>query len=157
MRAQKEQAEKDRIAQEDEVQKLAGESARKRKMEELESANKALEEAQKKAKALESELNQGTPVKNMPARPRMIQTPTVPVPEPLYPPTPAVPEPVYPPGYLPPQMQMVPPAGWAPMTPGSQMGYGMPTGPMMAPPGPVMSPTATMAAPMAPPPAPGAP
>ena len=157
LRAQKEQAEKDRIAQEDEVQKLAGESARKRKMEELESANKALEEAQKKAKALESELNQGTPVKNMPARPRMIQTPTVPVPEPLYPPTPAVPEPVYPPGYLPPQMQMVPPAGWAPMTPGSQMGYGMPTGPMMAPPGPVMSPTAPMAAPMAPPPAPGAP
>ena len=126
LRAQKEQAEKDRIAQEDEVQKLAGESARKRKMEELESANKALEEAQKKAKALESELNQGTPVKNMPARPRMIQTPTVPVPEPLYPPTPAVPESVYPPGYLPPQMQMVPPAGWAPMTPGSEMGYGMP-------------------------------
>ena len=85
--------------QEHEVQRLAEESARKRKIEELDSANKALEEAQKRAKALESELNQGTPVKNMPARPRMIQTPTGPVPEPLYPPTPAVPEPLYPPGY----------------------------------------------------------
>ena len=164
--AQKLEAEatKTKEAEAQEVQRLADEATRKRKIEELDSANKALEEAQKKAKALESELNQGTPVKNMPARPRMIQTPTVPVPEPLYPPTPAVPEPLYPPGYLPPQMQMVPPAGWAPMTPGSQMGYGMPTGPMMAPPGnmmappgPVMSPTAPMAAPMAPPPAPGAP
>ena len=164
--AQKLEAEatKTKAAEAQEVQRLADEATRKRKMEELDSANKALEEAQKKAKALESELNQGTPVKNMPVRPRMIQTPTVPVPEPLYPPTPAVPEPLYPPGYLPPQMQMVPPAGWAPMTPGSQMGYGMPTGPMMAPPGnmmappgPVMSPTAPMAAPMAPPPAQGAP
>ena len=152
----KDQAARDKMLkdqQENEVQRLAEESARKRKIEELDSANKALEEAQKKAKALESELSQGTPVKNMPARPRMIQTPTVPVPEPLYPP-----------GYLSPQMQMVPPAGWTPMTPGSQMGYGMPTGPMMAPPGhmmappgPVMSPTAPMVAPMAPPPAPGTP
>ena len=149
--AQKLEAEatKTKEAEAQEVQRLADEATRKRKIEELDSANKALEEAQKKAKALESELNQGTPVKNMPVRPRIIQTPTVPVPEPLYPP-----------GYLPPQMPMVPPAGWTPMTPGSEMGYGMPTGPMMAPPGnmmappgPVMSPTA----PMAPPPAPGAP
>ena len=135
LKAQKDQAEKDRVAQE--------EADRKRALQaELDNANAGIEAAQKRAKM---------------AKEAMGQTPTTPVHPPVMPTMP-VPEPLYPPGFLPPQMQMVPPAGWTPMTPGSQMGYGVPTGPMMAPPGPVTGPMPTAPAGVLPTaPAPGMP